>query len=230
MTDSDQPSDQVPTSLTNLTEASPSSQTAVINAVTSSTALPSNLPTNPLTDLDNTEYVPENPFLPRWPAQGPVFLDTNACICALQKAPDGNTSSQVWECQGNSTSDPYTSTSGKWFNTANAVGNVSTALNDASNPPVTDYPFVVSGNSTLVPLASVDPNPLSVFDQACTGINRTNFTTSYYRAKDELDNKQTPIDAAPCWRPGAIPIPLTKASSWQNETGFFGCRQGFFCP
>ena len=215
MTDSNQTAFEVPTS------------TSAINAATSSAALSSNWPSDP---LSSSGYVPENPFLPQWVAEGPVFLDTNACICALQNPPDKNRSSQVWECQGNATSNPYISTSGKWFDTANANGNVSAALNDASNPPLTDDPLVILGNSTLVPLASINPNPLSVFDQACTGINRTNFTTSYYRAKHELDHKQAPIDAAPCWREGAIPIGLTKASSWQNETGYFGCKEGFFCP
>ena len=214
MADSGQTPDDVPLS------------TSATNASTLPTGVPSVVPAS----LLDSSSVPENPFLPRWPWQQPLFLDTNACICALRNPPNGNASTSVWQCQGNASSPPITSTSGKWFNAANAAGNISTMLDDASNPPLTDDPLVLMGNSTLLPLASVDPHHLSVFDEACTGVNRTNFTTSYYRAKQELDTKQTPIDAAPCWRPGAIPIPLTQSSSWQNETGFFGCKQGFFCP
>lgn len=186
-----------------------------------STAAPSTLP-------GTSSYVPENPFLPKWPSQGPVFLDTAACICTLQKPP-GNFSSQAWQCQGNGTSNPYTSISGKWYKTSRA-GNSSAAIDDASSPPDTDTPPVASDGSTLVPLASMHPNPLSIFDQACTGINQTRFTTSYYRATREIAQGQPPIDAAPCWRDGAIPITLTEPLAWQNETTFIGCKEGFFCP
>lgn len=206
-------------------ETSKISQSVSTEPKASSTSTPSNLQApNLLGTLDP----PQDPFLPRWVPQGPVFLDTNACLCALQPAPD-NTTSQVWECQGIATSNPYLSTSGKWFSTANTGVNVSTALSDASNPPMTEGPLVVTNNTTLVPLSSANSNSLSVFDLACTGVNRTNFTTSYYRATDELARNEPPIDASPCFRPGAVPIPITGASSWQNETGFFGCREGFFC-
>ncbi len=193
--------------------------------------VPSNInnPASIATALPVTSsYVPENPFFPKWPWQGPVFLDTAACLCALQKSPD-NSSSQVWECQGNGTSNPYTSIAGKWFNTS-GVGELSTVIDDTSSPPDTGNPLVVSDGSSLVPLASVHPSPLSIFDQACTGINHTNFTTSYYRATREISLNQPPSDAAPCWREGAIPITLTEPLAWQNETTFIGCKQGFFCP
>lgn len=195
------------------------------------TGIPSNIP-NPTSfpsafSLDSG-YIPENPFLPKWPWQAPLFLDTAACVCALRESPD-NSTSQAWQCRGNATTDPNTSVSGKWFNAPN-VGNSSTALEDASSPPDTRSPLVASEDSTLTPLASVNPNPLSLFDQDCTGINQTNFTTSYYQASRESAQGQPPIAAVPCLRPGAIPITLTLASAWQNETIFIGCKEGFFCP
>ncbi len=214
-------SDASPTNSVEMSQISQSSATAPSPSSSATPSLPSS-------NLFGSFNAPQDPFLPRWVAQGPVFLDTNACICALQSALH-NTTSQVWECLGNATSNPYMSTSGKWFPTASGVGNVTAALNGASNPPLTDRPLVATNDTTLVPLASVNPNPLSIFDQACTGLNRTNFTTSYYRATDEIAKQETPVDGAPCFRPGAVPIPIAGVSSWQNETGFFGCKEGFFC-
>ena len=223
-------SSQIPTTV----DASPtaSKETSQVDQSVATSSRPSSTAPAPAVagpGLIDTLNPPQDPFLPRWVASGPVFLDSNACTCALQLAPD-NSTSQAWECQGNATSNPYVITSGKWFRTADsATGNVTAALNDASSPPLTDSPLVASSNLTLVPLASVNPNPLSQFDMACTGINRTNFTTSYYRATNEIALQEAPVDGVPCFRPGAVPIPITSASSWQNETGFFGCREGFFC-
>ena len=211
-----------------ITSSSADSQASSVTAPITSTqsSLPSSLASTLPASLPlSSNYVPEDPFWPRWPANGPVFLDTGACTCALQSAPDQNTTTQVWRCQGNATSYAYAGTSGKWFN-APITGILSSEIDDASNPPALGSALVYSNDTeALVPLVSVNPDPLSVYDQACTGVNETLFSTAYYKTTHELSQNRTPVDAAPCWREGALPIPIRNTSTWQVG----GCGKGFFC-
>ncbi|KAL6719027.1 hypothetical protein ACLMJK_003262 [Lecanora helva] len=183
---------------------------------------PTGLPMSPFP----ASSLPQDPFYPRSLPEGPVFLDSQACVCALRSPSDSD--DVAWRCLGNSTSDIYTGDSGKWFAATNKRSTASNLpIDDTSNPPDTNNALITTPNSSsLVPLGSVNPNPLSVFDGACTGINRTRFSTSYYRAVQEIKANQTPVDAAPCWRKGAVPVQIQNVSSWQAT----GCFSGFFCP
>ena len=199
------------------------------------TALPSELPTSKglpsSTGLPGFPFpassLPQDPFYPHSPAGGPLFLDDQACVCALRSYSDSDDDT-AWRCLGNSTTDVYVGTSGKWFATTNDGKLASDApMSDASNPPKTDNALIAGPDSdSLIPLASVNPNPLSPFNDACTGINETLFSTAYYNAAREIAANQTPIDAAPCWRPGGIPVQIQNVSSWQET----GCYSGFYCP
>ena len=196
--------------------------------------LPSNLPSSIISSIglpSSTSLpfpisdAPQDPFYPHSTADGPVFLDNQACVCALRSAPG---SSVAWRCLGNATSDIYVGESGKWYAPTNKGGDHSNApIDDASNPPKTDEALLSDPKSdALVPLASVNPNPLTVYDNACTGINETLFSTAYYRASKEVAANQPPVDAAPCWRKGAFPVQIQNVTSWQKT----GCYSGFFCP
>ena len=199
------------------------------------TAVPSDLPTSKSPPSSSglpkfpfsASSLPQDPFYPRSPSDGPVFLDEQACVCVLRSFSDSNDDT-AWRCLGNSTSDIYEGTSGKWFAaTNNKTLTNDTAMNDASNPPKTDNALIADPKSdSLVPLASQNPNPLSPFNDACTAINETLFSTAYYNAAREIAANQTPVDAAPCWRAGAIPVQIQNLSSWQQT----GCYSGFYCP
>lgn len=175
----------------------------------------------------SSSYLPQDPFVPRFTATGPVFLDTGACVCALRDFPDQGNATIAWRCQGSGHSSIYAGTTGKWFlPSSEESSNVTSAIDDASSPPDTNNAQVASNDSlSLIPLSSANQNRLSIYDKGCTGVNETTFSTAYNRAAIETQNQQRPIDAAPCWREGALPIPLMKAEQWQpNE-----CASGFFC-
>jgi hypothetical protein len=170
--------------------------------------------------------LPQDPYLPQVTPLGPSFLDTQACLCALQTTPEEDSNSTAWQCVGNQTVGVYTSTQGMWFNTLHGGNEVDLPIYDASNGPDTTRPLIwnPTGNS-LVPIANANTSNLSVFDKACTGRNRTTFSTALYLAASEESQGQTPVDAAPCWRPGAVPLQIQNVSDWQTN----GCSEGFLC-
>ncbi|KAK4224076.1 hypothetical protein QBC38DRAFT_26928 [Podospora fimiseda] len=174
------------------------------------------------------------PFFPREPARGPTFLDTEACLCQREFRPD-NPRELWWRCIGDRTQNGTATvsrekilrTSGKWFEpshdddvSSNDV--LGLPLYDASNPPARDRASQWNNEtSELVP--GIDK--LSVWDRACTGENRTSFSTSFYRAVAQTNADEAPVDAAPCWRPGAVPLQLQGVSDWMDN----GCKLGFQC-
>ncbi|KAI0839966.1 hypothetical protein F5Y06DRAFT_19342 [Hypoxylon sp. FL0890] len=168
--------------------------------------------------------LPQDPFWPQDETIGPAFLDTQACLCALRGTDNVRSSEGKWQCIGNQTQGIYAVTTGKWFNN---VGDGSLQDNlpiyDATNTPDITTPLMYS--NTTRSLVDVIPSDLSVWDQACTGENNTAFSTSYYRATKEIEKNETPVDATPCWRPGAIPIEMQNVTSWQVQ----GCNEGFLC-
>lgn len=182
-----------------------------------------------LTDPSNA---PTDIFLPNQIPLGPSFVDDGGCLCALRNTPDGQ--STAWRCFGNHTLLAYQGGSGKWF----AVGDAKASWkglpsNDSSNPPQLSPALVLppssNNNQAPVPLAPMDtvqPNPLNVHDQACSGKNQSLFSTAYLRAVGEQQAGKLMLNAAPCWRQGSLPIQIQNLTSWQQS----GCIEGFYCP
>lgn len=130
--------------------------------------------------------LPQDPFFPHETPTGPSFLDTLACLCALQSTPDPNGNGNVaWQCIGNQIQGVYQVTTDKWFNSLHGGSNATNlSIDDASNPPITSEALVWnSSNNTLVPATDLDA--LSPYDEACTGQNQTTFSTAFYRAAAE---------------------------------------------
>ncbi|KAK6087714.1 hypothetical protein SCUP234_01353 [Seiridium cupressi] len=168
-------------------------------------------------------YIPQDPFLPRFPTEGPSFLDTGACLCALQILPHGE-DSVAWQCIGNQTQGVYEVTTGKWFNAVNGGSNVDLPTDDNSNGPDTSATFTWDANQNTLVEAS-DQTVLNGYDRACTAVNHTTFTRAFYRANDEIARNATPVDAMPCYQPGAVPIQIQDLASWESQ----GCSEGFLC-
>ncbi|KAK4235565.1 putative white-brown complex protein 30 [Achaetomium macrosporum] len=183
--------------------------------------------------LPNGPNSPQVPFLPLRRPIGPSFLDTEACLCNRQPRPgtpvtpaDG-TPEFLWRCVGDRTEGANTATTGKWFRPRHDdKGELSDMtripVNDAANPPDTSVSLQwdsVSGS--LVP----GSGNLSVWDRACTGENHTAFSTSFYRATNQIERGEAPVDAAPCWRLGAVPLQIQNVSHWEAN----GCLPGFLC-
>ncbi|KAH9886556.1 hypothetical protein F4778DRAFT_471367 [Xylariomycetidae sp. FL2044] len=168
----------------------------------------------------NAKDLPQDPYLPQEDSYGPSFLDTNACLCSLrQPTKDGTV---AWQCIGNQT-DP---TNGKWYNSLHGGNNVDLPIEDASNPPDTGKTLRWNaGSQTLIDMDQNHLNDLTPFDKACTGINQTTMSTSFYRAFAANEAGTTPYDAAPCWRPSAIPLTIQNVTSWESK----GCGEGFLC-
>ncbi|KAK7756234.1 hypothetical protein SLS62_001828 [Diatrype stigma] len=138
---------------------------------------------------------PQDPYYPQSTPQGPTFLDTQACVCALRDGPGQSITEAKWQCIGNQTDGVYVTTGGKWFNGANGGSAVDLPIYDASNPPDTNTPLMYNANSGS--LEAVDLTQLNVWDKACTGKNQTTFSTAFYRAAAEQSRDETPVDGAP---------------------------------
>ena len=175
-----------------------------------------------MTKLLRPEDLPQDPFLPQETPTGPTFLDTGACVCALQ-LPGANSDSVAWQCIGNQTQGVYTATTGKWFASLHGGTEDDGAIHDASNGP--DTTKTLAWDRKRGSFVDADAGRLSVWDRACTGENHTSFSTSFYRAAQQLKDEKPPVDAAPCWRPGAVPLKIQSAEEWVNE----GCKEGFLC-
>ena len=167
----------------------------------------------------------QDPFLPRQPLTDPIFLDNGACRCALRHVSDDSDSTIAWRCLGNSTTDIYKDTSGKWFPSLNQ-DTIAMQYDDNSNPPTLDEAMIFDeGSNKLMPINATNSATLSIYDSACDARNETTFSTAFYRADQEQKAGQTPVDAAVCWRAGAYPIQIQNVSSWDSQ----GCPEGFFC-
>ncbi|KAI0547982.1 hypothetical protein F4679DRAFT_335093 [Xylaria curta] len=174
---------------------------------------------------------PQDPFLPREQNYGPSFLDDNACLCALRQPEQGNSNAKAnqvaWQCIGNQTQGVYEVTTGKWFTSLNGGHDINLPIYDASNGPDTSKALIWdAGNNNFT---NADPDKLSQltpYDVACTGINQTTFSTAFYGAFAEKQAGNTPVSAAPCWRPGgAVPVQIQDVDSWTTT----GCPLGFLC-
>ncbi|KAJ8105688.1 hypothetical protein ONZ43_g7324 [Nemania bipapillata] len=197
---------------------------------------------------------PQDPFLPRESNYGPSFLDSSACLCALQHVQqendDGTTNNDgvAWQCIGNQTQGVYDVTTGKWFESLHGGGGVRLPIYDASNGPDTDKALMWdTRNNTLV---DADLGKLTPYDKACTGINQTTFSAALYGAVAEKQAGDTLVSSAPCTNntvnslPQYCP-PLTKCQE-SRLSGFVCqfdganigmgpfepvvCQQGYYCP
>ncbi|KAI1769433.1 hypothetical protein GGR53DRAFT_158788 [Hypoxylon sp. FL1150] len=177
--------------------------------------------TNQLTQNDLA--IPQDPYLPQDLPQGPVFLDTQACLCGLRGPENLNSDTPSWQCIGNQTQGVYSVTTGKWFNSIGKGSKENLPMWDNTHGIDTDRALTyITRNNSFV---DASLSELTVWDRACTGINQTSFSTSYYRATVQLQRNETPVDATPCWRPGAIPIQIQDDVGWTAN----GCNEGFLC-
>ena len=170
---------------------------------------------------------------------GPFFIDTGACRCALQEELSG----EAWRCIGNATGDLYTGEAGKWFW---ALENNTSSLKDPvysdSNPPNTTIAYI-DLNGQFVPLianttSNEEPaigfnNPsvddISVAsntttfaqDQQCTGKNDTQASMQFYQELRAIESGKY----LPCWMPGTVPVVIQNYTSWKSS----GCNLGFLC-
>ncbi|KAF2101114.1 ABC transporter-like protein [Rhizodiscina lignyota] len=164
------------------------------------------------------------------PPEGPQFIDSGNCLCALQEF-QGADQTTAWRCLGSNKKNQniYQGVSGKWYKPEtdnSAIDPHALAVNDDSLRPNNHTAFVAEPGSrqSLVALNSVKKDPLSIFDRACTGHNVTELSQSYYGAQQQIANKQTPTAAATCFS-GALPLTIQNSTSW-NKTG---CYPGFQC-
>lgn len=169
------------------------------------------------------ENLPQLPFLPQETLRGPAFLDTGACLCALQNPLSEDAKDAAWQCIGNRTEGVYEVDTGKWFDAIPDPTNIHGLIFDDFNKPNTNKTLVVVDGK----FQESKPNStqFSIYDQACTGTNHSTFSTAYYRAVEAKSRNKTAVDAAPCWRPGALPIQIQIAESWLTN----GCQEGFYC-
>lgn len=166
--------------------------------------------------------LPQDPYYPQETPEGPSFLDTGACLCALQKTPAQNSENALWHCIGNQTQNVYTTRTGKWFHTVHGGTVIDGSIEDASNEPRINETLIWESGSLQ---QSSTGDDLSPYDRACTGKNQTTFSTAFYRATQELANNREAVGAAPCWRAGAVPAQLQNITDWMSN----GCREGFLC-
>ncbi|KAA8628536.1 hypothetical protein SMACR_07475 [Sordaria macrospora] len=170
----------------------------------------------------------QDPFFPVDAVNGPRFLDTQACLCQLRPEPvKGDT--VWWQCVGNQFN--ITDIGGKWFQAKNVDGlnlDANSTLGpsyDASYPPDSSQGFEWDNTQQQLVITGGRTPGLSVWDTACTAENNTLFSTTLYRAAAEIQANQTPVNAAPCWRPGAVPVQIQDYEDWWGN----GCKDGFLC-
>ncbi|KAG8165107.1 hypothetical protein KVR01_005382 [Diaporthe batatas] len=173
--------------------------------------------------------IPQDPFLPQGLLNRPAFLDTQACLCAYRQTPISDSSAAAWECIGNQTNGIDVYTGGKWFRPTHSavISRQDVTLGpiwDASNGPDLSTPLVFDREQD--DLVTVGDSSLSPYDAACTGVNHTRFSETFYRAVNQRANHETMVDAAPCYRsPYAVPLQIMGLEKWLRE----GCKEGFLC-
>ncbi|VUC28975.1 unnamed protein product [Clonostachys rosea] len=170
------------------------------------------------------EKWPQHPFIPREELTGPAFLDTGACLCALQDSPSKDAKNVVWQCIGNQTQGVYKVDTGKWFNALHDSMKIGKAIEDDSNGPETNKTLALVDGK----FQEREPNSaqFSVYDRACTGKNHSIFSTAYYRVLEANGTEETPVDILPCWRVGAGPVQIQDVESWSSK----GCQDSTPAP
>jgi hypothetical protein len=146
---------------------------------------------------------------------GPFFLDTGRCRCALQ----GKLSADAWRCIGNATENLYVGDSGKWFYASNKNNSSSLKdpLNSDSNPPDTSHQYMILDNQ-FEPIAK--NKTFAAQDLSCTGKNDTVLSSQLYQTIAAVNSGNVP-----CWQPGTIPLVIQTPIDWAAH----GCNLGFLC-
>ncbi|KAK8014377.1 hypothetical protein PG990_007673 [Apiospora arundinis] len=166
--------------------------------------------------LMNAGDLPQDPYYPQFPPRGPSVPlcpetsrtgTSNRSGLAMHRQPDAGV---------------YDVTTGKWFAPLHDGADTNAKVYDASNGPNTDKALRWDRDKKSFFPAD---DTLGVYDKACTGQNQTDFSTSFYRAAEQKRKKEPVVDAAPCWREGAVPIQIQTVESWQKD----GCSEGFLC-
>ncbi|KAI0395252.1 hypothetical protein F5Y17DRAFT_474729 [Xylariaceae sp. FL0594] len=138
-----------------------------------------------------------------------------------------------WQCIGNQTQSVYEVTTGKWFQSVKE--RPSSDMQQpiywgGSSPDTSNKTYRWDPNQKSLVVAG--DNDFSTYDQACTGVNHTTFSTAFYAAYAEIQADEVPVSAAPCWRPGAVPLQIQNASDWNAR----GCTNNTvnslpqYCP
>ena len=165
--------------------------------------------------------------------QGPFYIDTESCQCALQlynqTAVTSAHSREAWRCIGDHKENAYTGENGKWFlpTDKNDGSLIDTNESDywAGTPPDLQKTYIIN-NATheLQPLDANVESQLSIVDQACSGQNDTEQSTRYYDEVKQVESGNQPIPPPLCYG-GTQPVELQNASAFADK----GCNLGFFC-
>ena len=152
--------------------------------------------------------------------RGPFFIDTGGCECALQD----KDSEEAWRCLANTPENIYEGDDGKWFYAVDQANSDSLTEpeNSDSNPPDTAKAYEIkNGEWWTFPSDADDGVTGNIQDQFCTGLNQTSASETFYNQSAALLSGQD----FPCWQPGAVPLVLETAATWNTS----GCKLGFFC-
>ena len=168
---------------------------------------------------------------------GPDYIDTSLCHCALQSRTDTTNSSIVdaWRCifDPNGQRNIYNGTKGLWFLPQNpgSLQDLNNTENWNGNPPALENTYVLKNGSDGTPPSFVPYDPdenfadLDTSDQICTGTNSTQVSKDWYKNVTDTIRGDSELAAKLCVRTGTRPILIQNATSWQNSS----CNLGFSC-
>lgn len=146
--------------------------------------------------------------------EGPFFIDTGSCGCALREELD----KAAWRCLVSATDGMYEGQDGKWFYAVsqNNKASLKDPINSDSNPPDPSTEYEIRDDRW-----SRIPDDGTPEDDGCTGQNATEASSTFYAKLSGLKSGKD----NPCWQPGTLPLVIQDATQW-NATG---CKLGFFC-
>ena len=146
---------------------------------------------------------------------GPFFIDTGGCICALEE----KLSEDAWRCMGNATEGLYSGDSGIWFYASNKdkSSSLKGPPNSDSNPPDTSTQYMILDNQFE---SFAETATSGAQDLICTSNNDTLDSGQFYQEVAAAKSGQLP-----CWQPGTLPVVIQTPSQWDVT----GCNLGFLC-
>ena len=127
--------------------------------------------------------------------QGPFYLDTESCQCALQ-APNqtdvGSNSVKAWRCTGYIKDNAYVGENGKWFLPIDEDGGAAMDIDTdepdyrGGIPPNLQETYIIHNVTHELQILDDTVRPqLSVVDSACSGKNDTLQSGKYYEAVEQ---------------------------------------------